>query len=236
MKNRMTSILFLSSLLMLFFMSIPPAFAVFDGLDDQHTVTISIGSFAFPTTLNFSQENLNDFDKIGNWNTSQDGFTSSFGFLYVPNPSNSYAVTVNAKLAPGNSGGFGVIIDGSIDEDNRLSGLVIQLDRGFAQGAIIVRQWDDGNEEGGAPLLRINAQDIPSVPTRNQDPDWWASERELTIVVTEMASGESTLTLFIDGVLIFDNFVFTSTTNANDRVTGLRSWGTTTTFYSLSID
>lgn len=46
---------------------------------------------------------------------------------------------------------------------------ILQFDRGFGGGELIIRPWDN-NVEGGA-VYRHNDRDV--IPHKNSDPDWW---------------------------------------------------------------
>jgi prepilin-type N-terminal cleavage/methylation domain-containing protein len=79
----------------------------------------------------FRELTIDDYRRTGTWKKTEDGFVSGNGLLFIPNPEEEYSVSSVAKLLEGINGGYGLLIETSLTENNRDSGYSIQLDRGL---------------------------------------------------------------------------------------------------------
>ena len=183
-----------------------------------------------------------DFIKVGNgWQKTDAGLVVSGGSggvggsnrFFVANAfsEGDYAVSTTAKLDPGTTGGYGVFFDAVVDEAGVVSsGYILQLDRGFGRGELIIRPWNN-NSEGNA-VYRFNDRNI--IPDKNSNPDWWASEKDILMEVTDAGNGQKTLAVFVDNQLMFNDFTFDG--NSGQTYTGFRGWHQDdTTFSDLDI-
>ena len=213
-----------------------PAYAYFDRMSSSAHETLTIGRWRDLRTLFFSDINLNDFVTRGPLNQNSEGLTSSFGFFFIETNSESYVVTLVAQMSAGNNGGYGIVFDSTLDGNNH-TGYIIQLDRGFGPGAVILREWIDGSEQSsGSPLLVARANSTPGIPGRNQDPSWWTEEKTLRLEITKLNETQKSLTFFVDDVLVFENEVIESSVPASELFVGFRAWGTSSTFKSMTIE
>ncbi|MCH8474985.1 MAG: type II secretion system GspH family protein [Opitutales bacterium] len=174
--------------------------------------------------------------------------------LFADNPlaSDSHTISVNAQLGEAASttnpnGGYGLFFDVELDANGEVSnGWILQFDRGFVDGEIIIRPWSNGNE--GSTVYRFNTRPpggssppYPpgTIPRKNQDPDWWTSSHDLEATIERSTTNptQSTLIVRLNGETLFDDFTFSS--GDGELHTGLRSWGsfeTSSQFSSLSIN
>jgi len=183
-----------------------------------------------------------DFIRVGNgWETTDGGLVVNGGIrgaggsnrLYIPNPysGGDYAISVNATLDPGTTGGYGVFFDAVVDEAGTVSsGYIFQFDRGLGRGELVIRPWNNNSE--GNTVYRFNDRSI--VPDKNVDPDWWSSEKDIRMEVTDAGDGRKKLAVYADNQLMFNDFTFDG--NSGQTYTGLRGWHQDdTTFSNLDI-
>jgi len=203
---------------------------------------------------NFSSVRLIEMIEYGatipNGSFSDQGtfYQSSFGVMYIPNPNESYTLLLNAQiLSSGSYGGFGLLFETTAIDPNALSdtGMIIQVDRGYAHGEIIIRPRTNGSE--GSPLhrygVRFNDQGdfVTSGGVKDFSNPWWTNPHTLKIVieVTNRDINEKRVTVYIDDIYLF-NYTFNSNlfgSNASSNITGFRSWGgINIAYYSLSIE
>lgn len=184
----------------------------------------------------------------GSFSDQGDSLQSGGGLMYIPNPNESYTLTLEAKiLEPGTYGGFGLLFDTTAtDMDSQTdTGFIVQVDRGYASGEIIIRPRLNGKEQN--PLYRYGVRfddegnfTLNGGTKDNQNP-WWTALHELKLVVEieDATTNQKSISVYIDDVFIFD-YVFTSSLfeeNALDNLTGFRTWsGVDVAFYALSIE
>lgn len=156
--------------------------------------------------------------------------------LFIPISKNEYTMEVDASLSEGTSGGYGIFFDTILRKDNpkKDDGLILQFDRGYGSGAIIVRPRSNGNESSPIFVLKESQSDL--IPSKYADPSWWTSEHTIKIDVTNISVDERNAKFYIDGNFIgemtYDNKI------AGETVyTGFRGWSTSpTTYESFKID
>jgi prepilin-type N-terminal cleavage/methylation domain-containing protein len=119
-------------------------------------------------------------------------------------------------------GGYGVFFDAVLNDAGEIqSGYVLQFDRGYGSGEIIIRRWENGREVS-TPVLRINDRSI--IPRDVDDPDWWTQQHALSLRVTEVdgAPDQRQVSVVLDGAVLDSSFAFSPV--GGDTYTGLRSW------------
>jgi prepilin-type N-terminal cleavage/methylation domain-containing protein len=189
------------------------------------------------TSYLFGSMNLNDYRKTYTWSKSDAGFYSNYGLLFIDNNRSAYEIVTKAKLGAGDysagtSGGFGILFDTSLTNDNKDTGYILQIDRGF--GGVIIRKRENGSEK--SPILTIKNAQNSLIPSNKTDA-WWTTEHEIKLQVDNVAgqNGKKTLTITIDNTQIVDSFAFDSSIDAANSFTGFRSWQAGTTYKELSI-
>lgn len=179
-------------------------------------------------------ENESSFSIRGAWENFVGGIRSAWGFLFAEHGFENYEVHLNAQLSEGTGGGFGLVLDG-FTENEDLTGVVLQFDRGYAEGAIIARRWAGGSEMlHETPLILIDARHDERIPTVSENPDFWNGEKEMIVTVENIGGNNYVVSMVLDGTLIFNDFYFESQ-GGDVRATGVRSWHSEVEFYNLSI-
>lgn len=174
------------------------------------------------TTVVFNENDLNDYQKIGKWTKTADGFVSSNGILFIPNPEEEYTVSTTAKLnVKGSNGGYGLLIETSLTEDNKDTGYSIQLDRGL--GALVVRPRTD-SKSPNVPIASVKNSDNQIIPV-DKKADWWTQEHTLKVDVKNSTTPEKKkITVYINDVEVITDFEINANPNPDSNYTGLRSW------------
>ncbi len=192
------------------------------------------------TTYNFRELDVADFRKKGgNWTNVDGGFSSSWGLLFIENQREEYIMTLKSTLGEGTSGGYGILFETVLDEDNNDTGYVLQLDRGLGRGSVIIRprtNGSEGNRVSGFVFDHANS----FIPDKNTDvgSNWWASEKEIKLQIARVENShtEKRLSVWINDQMLFNNFIFQSDVNAENNFTGFRSWMINTVYHELEIE
>lgn len=223
-------------------------------IGDQEWVYNSEGtseSASEGTTYLFGKLGVSNFKATSNWSEDEDGLSwlggNSEGLFFIDNQNSEYTVTTTATLGEGSSGGYGILFETSLakDKDNNIdvnndTGYALQFDRGYGDGAIIIRDRNGGKEDW-KPLLVVKSSDSSIIPNKNSsDSSWWTDEHEVKLEVSNNESGEynKELNVYIDGEQVISSFAFSSDVKAENNVTGFRSWSSGTsapTYESLTI-
>lgn len=207
----------------------------------------------FELTQNVSQTDFdNDFIvKDNTWIVSEDGsglsvLNNNEGRVFVPNLYPDYFVKVVASLGdsplnreglPTNRGGYGIMFETSLDDNNNDSGYILQFDRGYGNGEIIIRSRDIRPNSNGAPqtyensvpLYRFNDRDF--LPNKNDNPDWWAAEHLLDMRVSSVDNHDNSesgsnkkLSVHLNEQHLFDWEFESAIKKGEDNYIGLRVW------------
>ena len=192
---------------------------------------------------NFSTAELESFVTTDRWYIADSGFQSAYGRMFIENPNDEYTISLNATLDPDRSdtdGGYGIFFESKYSEDDYLdTGYILQFDRGLA-GILIEYRDDRKTYEGGESdenRVVYTSSDSDIIPD-NKDSEWWTTAHEITLDVNNMNEDENlkVLSVWIDGVLLLDDYEFQSTVSAAENHTGLRSWHEETIYNNLTID
>ncbi len=173
----------------------------------------------------------------------QGGITTTWGGdsrIYILNPYDAYTITAKIQLLENdnNNGGYGVFFATYLDENDpsKDNGYIVQFDRGFGEGAIIIRKRQDGREL--SPIKRFGSSEGGIVPTKSSNPSWWSQVHTIKITVrsAEQTENAKHIQVYIDDHVIFDfEEVLSHSNNAGPHYTGFRSWTGKSIFYSLDI-
>jgi hypothetical protein len=237
------ALLLITAIIVFLFSLFSPSFAYGynSSLQNTQELEFRIGDWKFGISdvlkYVFKEYQLDDFLHSGIWRMQEDGFQSGFGLMFIENPYESYEITLIAQLGideqnNGVAGGFGLLFETEISSDLDDSGYVMQFDRGY--GGILIRPRNKGAES--RPILIATNKDNQTIPQSKRDP-YWIEEKEITIRITkhEFDSSKKVLNLWVDGVQIFEDFVFDISSNHETKYTGFRSWGAKTEYRILEI-
>ncbi|MBI9010556.1 MAG: type II secretion system protein [Tenericutes bacterium] len=181
----------------------------------------------------------------GSFTDTGTSIDSTYGLLFIDNNNETYTVAVTAALTEGTNGGYGVFFETKLNDALKDSGYIIQFDRGYNNGEIIVRKRTDSKE--GNPLYRYSVRfdddgdgDFnPTSGTKNNQNPWWTETHEFKLVVelNEDITLNKIVSLYIDNIFIFE-YAFQSGILAGEEnlnQTGIRVWRDNTKFYSIEI-
>lgn len=155
--------------------------------------------------------------------------------IFFPISSDEYTLTVKGNLTKENSsGGYGIMFDTTFINDNvdADTGYILQFDRGYAHGELIIRPRSGGNEYH--PVWGVNHND-GFFPSEYDSPEWWTDIHEITIAVSRIDSDTKEASFYLDGVFI-GTFEYESSKSDQQTYVGLRGWSwTSNDFYSLQV-
>jgi len=218
------------------------------------TETVDPGIISLPTTINYVFSETRLIDVIENGGVIVDGsfadtgtsVDSSYGTLFIKNPLQTYTIIVQAKLSAGTVGGYGVFYETKLDAANNDTGFIVQFDRSYSNGEILIRPRTDGKE--GSVLFRFavlfdNNGDgdwVISGGVKNSQNSWWTSTHDIKLVVSLIneSTNQKMIQVYIDDVFAFqyqfESIILPNQTDQN--YTGFRSWGKTTSYYGIVIE
>lgn len=180
-----------------------------------------------------------EFDKTGKWVSNPTNLYSTTGLFFIDNPRSEYLITTSAKLNASTSGGLGILFDTTITSDNKDTGFILQLDRGFSSGTVLIRPRTNGIEASPISTHKFDYKNS-FIPDKNttQGKIWWESTHEITLSVVSDPETPFTkiLSVWIDGQLLFDDFSFQSTVSPSLNHTGFRTWGIGVEYYRMDIE
>jgi hypothetical protein len=159
-------------------------------------------------------------------------------FVFYPITKDEYTLTVEATLhnITSISGGYGVLFDTYFGDEGfrQDNGYILQFDRGYADGELIIRPRVNGSEQNA--FWREASHHNNHFPTKYEDPSWWVTMHELQIVVSNSETDTRTAEIYLDGVLIGSTTYPDHITNQQQYV-GLRIWGgSDVDFHTLRVD
>ncbi len=201
----------------------------------------SLSETASGTQSNYSFKNfdLSNFNQTGSWSSTDNFIKSGSGLLFIDNPRSEYTITTTGKIEPGSYGGFGVLFDTSVLGTSD-TGYIVQFDRGYGRGSVVIRPRTNGSEGNVIQSHRFDYSNS-FIPDKNttEGEAWWNEARTLTLEVNVIEDVPLTksLSVYIDGQLLFDDFIFQSNVSPANNFTGFRTWiGVEVEFYSLNIN
>lgn len=182
----------------------------------------------------------------GSFADQGDSLKSSYGLMYIPNPNETYTLTVKAQITEaGTTGGYGILFDTTANDLTKESdtGFALQIDRGYANGEIIIRPRINGKEKN--PVYRYPVkfdalgQFTTSGGTKDNQNAWWMEIHTIEMVVSieNLQNHEKSISLYVDGQFLFE-YIFVTTVfgeTALSNLTGFRLWNSDVSFYELSI-
>lgn len=165
------------------------------------------------------------------------------GRVFVGNSRTEYDVALTAELGPGRPssprGGYGIMFETVLDTHDppRDTGLILQFDRGWEGGALILRRRVSGGERTPDVVL----VDRALVPAAADDPGWWSGERQLRLEVRQDPVGgalDRIVRVYVDDALMLTHQFETGVIDPAHNHVGLRTWheSSQTYFRNLHLD
>ena len=216
------------------------------------TETVETGIITSPTIINYDFSKTRLIDVIenggiianGSFNDTGTSIESGYGILFIKNPLDTYTITVQAKLSEGTVGGYGIFYETKLDGEFMDTGFIVQFDRSYSNGEIIIRPRTDGKEGNVLfryPVLFDDKGDGYWVITdgeKNRKNPWWTSIHDIKLVVSIVDESTKLIQVYIDDVYAFQ-YQFESTIlpgETNINYTGFRSWGKVTTYNGIAVE
>jgi type II secretory pathway pseudopilin PulG len=180
----------------------------------------------------------------GSFTDTGTSIVTSYGLLFIDNNKSNYTIVVNAELDNSTYGGYGILFETILDENLKDTGFILQVDRGYSSGEIIIRPRINGNEQN--PIYRYpvgfdtNGDFVISGGTKNNSNPWWSQTHNIKMVIEDIddPTYNKQISLYIDEVFVFTK-KFTSAitpSNVSENQTGLRVWTLDTVFYSFQVN
>jgi len=189
--------------------------------DKNNQIVNNTLSYDFTDSDNFAN---NFTGNMKGWTVTADGKLHSDtanrgvreGQAITKNPFEEYIVESRVNFTY-DRGGYGIYIQ----SDKNTSGYIFQYDKGFGNGALIIRErllGDNGkiNENIGTVVL------AKTKDNNFMTDEWWTSEHDVQIKVTNKNSSKQNVEILIDGRVITSDFEIDKPNDEN--YTGFRSW------------
>ncbi len=209
---------------------IPPVEIVYDFSDDLLATVVEQGGVV----------------ALGSFTDTGTSMNTSYGTLFIDNNKSTYTIIVRAQLTVSTSGGYGIFFETTLDNSNKDTGYVLQFDRGYASGEVIIRSRANGNEVAN-PVYRYNVgfagggsgAFVASGGTKNNVNPWWLEIHDIKLVIADNNDPlkNKQISMYVDNVFLF-TFKFQSgitPSTREDNQTGLRVWTKDTIFYTFEI-
>lgn len=190
-------------------------------------------------TIEDAQESGVVSSNIDKWSTNDGVLENETGQsnLFIPLTKESYTIIVTAALTEGTNGGYGIFFDTILrnGDPNRDDGYVFQFDRGYAEGAMIVRPRINGKEK--APVWTLKANQTNLFPSENEDPNWWIETHTIRIVVSNIDLSTRQAVFYIDNEL-YGTMEYSNKIEEGVQIyTGFRGWNNSPTkFHTISVN
>lgn len=179
----------------------------------------------------------------GSFTDTGTSISTSYGLLFIDNNKANYTIVVNAQLDNNTYGGYGIFFETLLDANEKDTGFILQVDRGYSSGEIIIRPRIDGKEQN--PIYRYpvgfdtNGDFVVSGGIKNNSNPWWSEAHDIKLVVEDISDPtyNKQITVYIDDAFLFSK-KFTSaitTSSVSENQTGLRVWTLDTIFYSFQV-
>jgi hypothetical protein len=180
---------------------------------------------------------------LGQWFTTEGESLQTLNntqekFVFFPITKDEYTLTVEATLhnISSISGGYGILFDTYFGDEGfrKDNGYILQFDRGYADGELIIRPRVNGYEQNA--YWREASHHHNHFPTKYEDPSWWVTMHELQIVVSNSDADTRIAEIYLDGIMIGSATYPDIITNQQQYV-GLRVWGgSDVDFYTLKVE
>lgn len=242
-KNTLKKIL----IVFIFIISISSGLAVgysyFDSnrIDSQESFSIA-NWLEYGTSYDFANMTIQDLEDEGalskgfnNWVITDDGLYNqrNYGTIFIPNLETEYTISATTSMGDKTTGGYGIFFETYLSNVQAVkeTGFILQFDRGYASGAIVLRPRENGKELSPVWVLKHNDTDL--FPATYEDASWWSSEHTIEIKVEIISDTQKQATFYIDSNEL-GSYVFTYTIDET-MYTGFRAWTGEAYFKELTI-
>lgn len=163
--------------------------------------------------------------------------TDGTDLLFLENGKTDYTITTRFKLddSSNDRGGLGILFESTISQREGTNsyndmGYIIQFDRGYGNGEVVIRPRtleNNGNTREGNVIFRSNTL-LP-----NKSDKWWTTEKEMTLTVIRNSQNQPVISASIKDVEtgevinVLEGFTHNSIKAVDDSAsnfTGLRTW------------
>lgn len=192
------------------------------------------------THYDFTGKNSNGFILDKYWKSEDGGLVGNYtgadknGVAFMKNNKSEYTLETvfNLNSNQNKNGGLGLFFETALDSNYKENGkgYVLQFDRGYGAGEIIVRERNNGVEKS-QPIARFT-----NVPSKS-DVDFWESEQKMSVVVkNSQVEGKKDVTLILNSQVL-GNVQIDALPSSDNSYTGFRTWhGAPVTVKSLNIE
>ena len=175
-------------------------------------------------SYDFSNENsLSNFSgNLKGWSIDDGKLVSDGswnGYAFLENPYSEYSIETTATLTD-LAWGYGVFIQ----SDSEGGGYIFQFDKGL--NALVIKERDSTGKELSSTKLNTSEIDI--------NDEWWTSEHDVKIEVTQNSASSNVATIYIDDQEITNGGIEIDSSTGNNY-TGFRSWGSGVEVDDISI-
>jgi len=199
--------------------------------------TIGRSTYLFNSSFDINQllRGRDSNSANNNWSLTADGLRGSQGSMFIENANASYSIETTVRMATiATAGGIGIYVETSLSDDGGLfrdTGYIVQLDRGYANGEVVVRRRTNSTE--GNPIARSTI----GVENRNDNPNWWVEDRVVRIEIRQDPNNASKklMDVYVDGVKSIDSFRIDANIDPNQNFTGVRGWNQPAIMSELTI-
>jgi len=170
-----------------------------------------------------------------NWTLTENGLVGHQGSVLLENANQAYSIETIVKMnSISSSGGVGIYVETAVTNDGALyrdSGYIVQFDRGYGNGEIVVRKRTDSSES--SPIARSTI----GVENKNDNPTWWTQEQNLVVDVRIHPDNPSKklLDVYINGTKSISNLEIDANSDSNQNFTGVRGWSQPVTVKEIKV-
>lgn len=191
--------------------------------------------FGEDTTITLPFKGADYILSTNDWEITSEGLSGTSGSVFFENGHPYYTITLDAVLAEtGKDGGYGVYLETIIHEDGSLfrdSGYILQFDRGYGSGALVLRPRHRSFERSPVMVTTTAIRD------RSIDPTWWLTRHTLKITVKPHPADHrrKLIDVWVDDEIAFENVIIDANLESVSTVTGIRAWDGLTSIKEFSL-
>jgi hypothetical protein len=213
--------------------------------DITFTINFHATSTIYSVDLDFTSMSMEDILAIGHtydpnsWSSEENealiGASRESRILFPITNDDEYTLTVIAQLDEGTVGGYGILFDTIVEEDDyyKDTGFAFQFDRGYTSyGGMILRPRITGREQN--PIWTQLPYYFDLFPDKADHPDWWTDVHEIKIHVESINTDTRQATFYIDNIELA-SVQYNDVRDGTQVYVGFRGWSSSTSYYSLTV-